>query len=619
MNHDAVGIEMDSLPPQDQIGVLLALHGHRLGGAVVMCQDDPLRAERWLSRISGWRSVVYPPATTIRTPVHCPPEQLLGGVDLIQTVLCGHTVITQGLLEQANHGWLLLPLAELQPSDSVRAVCDAIDHHRAGEHPVSICAIAVASAADLSQLTSGDRAVDAALLDRMAFCLDLAKDKRDTLNQQQDDVLDKSITSALRTAQHWRSVTIDETLTERLCVVAGALGISAIRAQLHCAMVARSAAALAGRSEVDSGDLDVAMSLCFAWRAQALPAHEAPQSDSQADQPEPEPPEETQADSPLSMPHEHSDKHTCDDTGPADDTAPASDEVIHVPLPERLLASLQSANAMVTMGAGKTGRVGQSRKSNHHGRCIGIQRYQPGRGHKVHLLATLQAAAPWQAHRRHPPQGTPGRPVIKPQDIRAGRYKQATQTVVIFVVDASGSAAQQRLAEAKGAVELLLNECYVRRDEVALIVFQGARATLVLPPTRSLVTARRQLTELPAGGGTPLASAIDQAGELAAVVRRDGNVPLICLLTDGRANVDRHGIGGRARAMDEAKQAARKLAETPTRSLLIDIARRPNAGARELATALGSAYLALPRADAGSINRAVSEVMPPRAERVSAA
>lgn len=611
MHSDVVNIELAAMPQQDQIGILLALHGHRLGGTVVMCQDDPVRAERWLHRISGWRSVVNSPPPTIRTPVHCPLDQLLGGVDLIQTVLSGRTVQMKGLIERAHAGWLLLPLAELQPSESLRAVCHALDQ----QHPTCTCAIAVSTAAGVSELFSGDRAIDDALLDRMPFCVDLGDKRVSTHNQFEDSASAATLKSALCWAsEHWSVVAIDESLTTQLCEFATALGIRSIRAQLYCAMVVRSAAALAGRTTANSNDLDVAMSLCFAWRAQSLPAPQSDEPDTQPAEPKP-----GQAEDSPPVASDNTDPPSSDHSGHTSDSTPPSDEVIQVPLPAQLLASLQSADSITTIRSGKSGRVGQARKSSHQGRCIGTQRFQPGRGQKVHLLATLQAAAPWQAQRRQRVATGPNRPIIKPQDIRAGRFKQASQTVVIFVVDASGSAAQQRLAEAKGAIELLLTECYVRRDEVALIVFQGAHASLVLPPTRSLVTARRKLTQLPAGGGTPLASALDLAGQLAADVRREGNTPLVCLLTDGRANVDRSGIGGRARAMDQAVQAAKALADTSTCTLLIDIARRPSAGSRELASALGSDYIALPRADAGSINQAVSAAMPRYTERVSAA
>ncbi len=147
-------------------------------------------------------------------------------------------------------------------------------------------------------------------------------------------------------------------------------------------------------------------------------------------------------------------------------------------------------------------------------------------------------------------------------------------------MDASGSAALARLAEAKGAVELLLAECYVRRDRVAVLAFRGRGAQLLLPPTRSLVRAKRSLAGLPGGGGTPLAAGIEAGAALAADVRRRGGTPTLVLLTDGRANVARDGKGNRARAEEEALAAAGRLREAGVRVLLVDTSPRPHAAQR---------------------------------------
>ncbi|MEO0763415.1 MAG: VWA domain-containing protein, partial [Pseudomonadota bacterium] len=174
----------------------------------------------------------------------------------------------------------------------------------------------------------------------------------------------------------------------------------------------------------------------------------------------------------------------------------------------------------------------------------------------------------------------------------------------IFVVDASGSAAVARLAEVKGAVELMLAEAYVRREQAALIAFRGAVAQLLLPPTRSLVQAKRRLAALPGGGGTPLAAGIEAALELADQLRRRGVTPFTLLLTDGRANVARDGRGGRLRAMEDARAAARAFRAAGHAALLIDASARPHPAAAELAAEMGAEVLALPRADAAALSAA---------------
>jgi magnesium chelatase subunit D len=234
----------------------------------------------------------------------------------------------------------------------------------------------------------------------------------------------------------------------------------------------------------------------------------------------------------------------------------------------------------------------------------------------LNLLATLTAAAPWQPVRRRAASngdretgpGVPRRIEVRPDDFRIVRFRQRTETSIVFAVDASGSAALNRLGEAKGAVELLLADCYVRRDHVALIAFRGCEATLLLPPTRSLARAKRSLAGLPGGGATPLAAGIDAAAILADTERRRGRTPVIVLLTDGRANMTRDGTGGRRLAETEALVSARAPRDAGFTVLLVDTSPRPNPFARTLADVMDARYLPLPRADASTLSRAVRSV-----------
>ena len=172
-------------------------------------------------------------------------------------------------------------------------------------------------------------------------------------------------------------------------------------------------------------------------------------------------------------------------------------------------------------------------------------------GLRLSLIDTLRAAAPWQRLR-----GGDSRVQIRRDDLRIRRFETRAQALTIFAVDASGSSALARLGEAKGAVELLLAEAYVKRAEVALVAFRGTTAELLLPPTRSLARARRSLAELPGGGGTPLAAGIHAARDLAEQARGRGRTPFIVLLTDGRANVAADGGTVRATAESDAQAAA---------------------------------------------------------------
>jgi magnesium chelatase subunit D len=224
----------------------------------------------------------------------------------------------------------------------------------------------------------------------------------------------------------------------------------------------------------------------------------------------------------------------------------------------------------------------------------------------------MHAAAPWQRIRNAALGAARGpRPPlqVRRQDLRIHRYQQRARTVAIFVVDASGSSALHRLAEAKGAVETFLADCYVRREEVALIAFRGKSAELLLPPTRSLARAKRCLAGLPGGGTTPLAAALKATTLLADSIQRRGDTVLAVLLTDGRGNVALDGSPNSATAQSETRLLARHLKSTGLRTLLIDTSPRPRLPAEELATDLGATYLAMPHAGAVSLARSVKGML----------
>ena len=277
-------------------------------------------------------------------------------------------------------------------------------------------------------------------------------------------------------------------------------------------------------------------------------------------------------------------------------------------IPADLLAKLAAFEDRRAREAG-SGRAKHLQAASLRGRPVGTRRGLPKPGQRLNLLETLRAAAPWQAVRRQDGtaarQGEATRLQIRRDDFRVTRRKHHPETTTIFVVDASGSTALHRLAEAKGAVELLLADCYVRRDSVALMTFSGQNAELLLPPTRSLTRVKRSLAGFPAGGGTPLATAIDAAGALAESIRRKARTPTIVLLTDGRGNIARDGTADREKAASDALAAARALAASGLPSLLIDISPRPRPVGRELAAEMRARYLALPHADAQALSNAV--------------
>ena len=350
------------------------------------------------------------------------------------------------------------------------------------------------------------------------------------------------------------------------------------------------------------GDARVAARLVLGPRATVLPAPPPP---------EPPPPEEEEQEE--EKPQEPNEQELQE----------ILLEAAKAAIPAGLLAQLQLAGGKPrTQSSGKAGMLKQSVM---RGRPIGTRAGDPRSGARLNLVETLRVAAPWQRLRQRevaarPPRdnaqlvngqlvngqsGNGKRVEVRRDDFRVNRYKQRTETTTIFVVDASGSAALNRLAEAKGAVNLLLADCYVRRDRVALVAFRGTVADLMLPPTNSLVRAKRSLAGLPGGGGTPVAAAIDAAMALADAVKRKGQTPIVIMLTDGRANITRDGKPDRARAEEDAHAAARLMRAARITALLVDMSPRPQAQAQRLAAEMGARYLPLPFADAATLSRAV--------------
>ncbi|MEP1651142.1 MAG: VWA domain-containing protein, partial [Paracoccaceae bacterium] len=164
-----------------------------------------------------------------------------------------------------------------------------------------------------------------------------------------------------------------------------------------------------------------------------------------------------------------------------------------------------------------------------------------------------------------------------------------------------------RLAEAKGAVELLLGQAYARRDHVALVSYRGTDAEVLLAPTRSLVQTKRRLAAIPGGGATPLATGLSRAVEIAHTATQKGLAPTIVLLADGRANIALNGDADRTQANMDAQTLAARIAAAGIEALVIDTTIRPEKTLQHLAQTMNATYIPLPRADARRVSSAISK------------
>jgi magnesium chelatase subunit D len=580
---------------------LFAVDPHGLGGVLLRARAGPVR-DRWLH---GLREALPASAPVRRIPLQIGDGRLLGGLDLAATLNAGRPVAERGLLAEVDGGIALVAMAERIGTGIAAKIAAALDHaeiriEREGFSTLLPTRFGVVA---LDESAHEDESVPAALVERLAFLVDLGDLP---LREAIEPAPDRDAVEAARATLP--SVLLDDEMLEALCGTALALGVDSPRATIAAIRAARASAALAGRDRVLEADASLAARLVFAPRATRIPPDPHAEPEPPAEEPPPPPP--PQDDRP--------------DESPPDEQTPAEDqplddrvlEAVKAAIPAGLLALLQ-AGLQPKQARSAGGRSGAMQRGQRRGRPAGSRPGDPRSGQRLAVVDTLRAAAPWQPLRQRERDASAaagtartGRRIdVRRDDFRVQRYRERAQTTTIFAVDASGSQALNRLAEAKGAVELLLADCYVRRDQVALIAFRGPGAEVVLPPTRSLTRAKRSLAGLPGGGGTPLASGIDASRLMADSVRRKGDSAVLVMITDGRGNLARDGRPDRERAQADALLAAAELRLCGVQALLIDTGPRPQPAAEKIAAAMGARYLALPYADSAALSGAVRQVV----------
>jgi magnesium chelatase subunit D len=560
---------------------LLALMPERLKGAVF----DGAAPE--LAGLLQDRLVGYLPgeARLHRMPVSITDDRMMGGLDLAATLAAGRPVAETGLLVRAHDGVLIVPMAERLPGRAAAQLARVID---TGECETERDGLSLRAAARFVTLAFSDPDEPGELLpsglgDRLAFGLSLhgvspARTREETLTP--------GMIAAAR--RRLPDIQVPDELVGALIESALRLGIRSMRAPAFCLAAARGIAAIAGRSTVSDADAALACELVFASRAQIRPEAAPP--------PAPEPPdasEEGRNDTPQPQPE------------PDDLTELMVDAVrVRVSLDREARARRIRVRTRQEVPAGKSGDMVDSRR---RGSRIGARAGDPRRDGRLDLLATLRTAAPWQRIRDAPAGGAVVS--VRASDFRVKRFRHRSEAVVIFVVDASGSSAMNRLAEAKGAIELLLSGCYARRESVALIAFRKEGADLLLPPTRSLTRVKRSLSRLPGGGGTPLAAGIAAAAQLAKIERRKRKAPHVVFLSDGQGNIALDGTPGRERAAEDARDMARRLKGLEEPVLFFDISKRPSPQAELISTEMGAIYRPLPVADAARVSESVRHLL----------
>ncbi|EFM23485.1 von Willebrand factor type A domain protein [Selenomonas sp. oral taxon 149 str. 67H29BP] len=353
-------------------------------------------------------------------------------------------------------------------------------------------------------------------------------------------------------------------------------------AEIYLIEAARALAALAGRAFIMPVDVEEAAEFVLVHRMNRSQEEQQPPPDNA------NVPEQGNSDVPDDAQDPLPPQDETDDAPPSEEDTSSGDaeDCIAAPL-EGIMARLSLLSMTMRAQGGKSGKRDILQTHTADGRGLRTEMPRAGRRPDLALAATLRAAAPHQRVR----QGSQA-VVIHPEDVRVWVRAKRTAANILFLVDASGSmGARERMRMVKGAILSLLQEAYQKRDCVGLIAFRRDRAETLLPMTRSVELAEKQLRELPTGGRTPLAEGLAHAMQmLHELERRGGGKNVLVLVTDGRANT-KEGDAGVQRAL----QAAEEVAGTQALSLVLDTERAvPRVGiAPELARRMDARYYTL--------------------------
>nr|WP_237330576.1 putative cobaltochelatase [Streptomyces sp. BA2] len=583
-------------------------------------------------------------ARMVELPVGASEDRLVGALDIERALAEGVKAFEPGLLADAHRGILYVDEVNLLHDHLVDLLLDAA---AMGASYVEREGVSVRHAARfllVGTMNPEEGELRPQLLDRFGLTVEVAASRE---TDQRVEVVRRRLAyddDADGFAARWHDeesavrarivaarallphVRLGDGALRQIAATCAAFEVDGMRADIVMARTATALAAWAGREDVLAEDVRQAALLALPHRRRRNPfdapgldedklddtLEQASDGDQGDDDPDPDgpggggggKPPESGPDTPGS-PESQSDAGQEDEASPAQAPAAGGGEQQPVRAAEPFRTKMLSVPGL---GEGAAGR--RSRARTEHGRTTGARRPQ-GALTKLHLAATVQAAAPHQRARGRSGRGL----VVRRDDLRQATREGREGNLVLFVVDASGSmAARQRMSAVKGAVLSLLLDAYQRRDKVGLVTFRGADAEVALPPTSSVDAAAARLESLPTGGRTPVAAGLLKAHEVLRVERlRDpARRPLVVVVTDGRAT-------GGVEPVAQAGRAARLFGAAGIASVVVDCESGPvRLGlAGQLAGELGGTAVTLDELRAESIAGLVKDVQGTRMRSVA--